>query len=202
MLSQNLYEFLFSGNNLPEELNEPELQKRLIEQLNLYVKTITYKRTILLQQAGTITDKLYFVESGVVRGYTFDHEQGKEQTISLWTKGSLFTDPNSLIHQIDSELFIEVFPNTELSYVSRSHLDELTAAFPFVKSLLSWLIKNESKFSSKRLLDKSIPAWQRLLEMRKASPELEQMVSRTIIASFLNISPQHLSKIVRDNYRK
>jgi len=202
MLSKKLYQFLFTGDNLPEKLKDRGLRDQLIEQLNLHIKTISYKRTILLQQAGMITDKLYFVECGALRGYTYDPEQAKEKTISLWTTGSLFTDSTSLIHQIESELFIEAFPNTELSYISRSHLEELSNAFPFIRSLISWLIRNEIRYANKRLLDKSIPAWERLVEMRKTSPELEQLVSRTAIASFLNISPQHLSKIVRDNYKK
>jgi len=202
MLSQNLYDYLFSGDNLPEELKNHELRSRLIEQLNVFVKTVTYKRLLLLQQAGMVTDRLYFVEYGVLRGYTFDDERRKEKTVSLWISGSLLTDPNSLLYGIESELFIEVFPPTELSYISRKHLEELTTTFPYIKSLLSWLIKNHLKYTNKRLLDLSVPAWERLVEMRKISPGLEQIVPRATIAAFLNISPQHLSKIIRDNRKK
>lgn len=202
MLSQHLYEFLFSGENLPAELKDKERLGELSDQLNLYVTTIRYKHRILLQQARMITDKLYFVEYGLVRGYTFDVEQGKEKTISLWPGRTLMTDPNSLIYQMESDIYIEVFPHTELSYISRHHLEALSDSFPCIKSLLSWLIKNDVLHSNKRLLDKSIPAWDRLVEMKKIYPQLDQMVSRTIIASFLNISPQHLSKIVRDNIKK
>lgn len=199
MVSKNLYEFLFKSGNLPQELRDENLHQQLLSQLNQYVKITKYRHRMLVQQAGMVPDRLYFVESGIVRGYTDSPEQEKEKTVAIWLDNALLVDANSFIHEMESNVFIEVMPETELSYISRHHLKEIMQCFPFAQGFVTCLIQNNIKYSNTRLFDKSANAWDRLLEMRKLYPRLEQMVSREMIASFLNITPQHLSKIVRDN---
>lgn len=201
MISQKLYEFLFNSSNQLEELKNQELHEQLVHQLNSYVKPVLCTHKVWLQHPGVVPDRLYFVESGVVRGYTLDDDKLTEKTESFWLSGSLVVDINSFLYQLESKIFIEAFPDTELLFISRSHVEEIILSFPFTQAFISSLIQNEVEYSNKNLLSIN-DAWKRLVKMRNTFPGLELLVSKEDVASFLNISPQHLSRIIRNHRKK
>lgn len=203
MISKNLHDYIFaSAWNLPEEINDEGSRELLLKHLNTHVKTTPFKHKILLHQAGMIPDRLHYVESGVVRGYISDKSGKKEKTVSMWFQNSLLADANCFIHELESDVSIEVLPNTILSSISRIHFNELIESFPCLSIILTCLIQNHEKYSNARLFNGFLTAWERLEKIRKIYPGLEQMVSKEMIASFLNITPQHLSRIIREHFKK
>jgi len=203
MLKKALYEYLCASNlNSSRDFNHKEYLDQLLVQLDKHITTTPFNHRILLYQPGIIPDCLHFVESGVVRGYITDDNQKKEKTNYLWFQNSLLGNANSRFYDLDSNLVFEVLRGTILCSISVSDLDELRQSFPCLNNVSGCLIKSNKKSSSARLLNKSPNAWERLGELRRTHPEAEQLVSKEIIASYLDITPQHLSRIIREHFQK
>jgi hypothetical protein len=45
----------------------------------------------------------------------------------------------------------------------------------------------------------SLSAWERYLDLLQRHPKIEQKISKEIIASYLGITPQSLSRLIKDN---
>ena len=203
MLKKALYEYLCASNlNSSRDFNHKEYLDQLLVQLDKHITTTPFNHRVLLYQPGIVPDCLHFVESGVVRGYITDDNHKKEKTNYLWFQNSLLGNANSRFYDLDSNLVFEVMRGTILCSISVSDLNELSQSFPCLNNVSRCLIESNKNSSSARLLNKSSNAWERLEELRRNTPEAEQLVSKGIIASFLGITPQHLSRIIREHIKK
>lgn len=198
---KNLCDYLFNMNPLPHELKDGTIRNEIIQVINSMISRNHHTHRVLLSTPGMVSDRLYVVEKGVVRGFKYDEYKKKEKTISLWDSDAIIAEANSFIHQIPSNLFIEVMPDTILLSISYEQLRSVFELFPFLRPFMSALISYDVQYSNKVFDDRNLSAWERLKEMRAFYPRLEQMVSKEIIASFLEITPQHLCKIIKDNSR-
>jgi len=203
MLEKALYEYIYASNlNLNGEFNDKRHLSQLLVQLDKHITTTPFNHRVLLYRPGIVPDCLHFVQSGVVRGFiTFDNHK-KEKTNYLWFQNSLLGNAGSGLYDLDSDVVFEVLRGTILCSISVSDLDELRQSFPCLNNVSGCLIKSNKKSSSARLLNKSPNAWERLGELRRTHPEAEQLVSKEIIASYLDITPQHLSRIIREHFQK
>ena len=196
MVKQKLYDYLFDINPLPDELKNGMNRNEVIQLVNTQTRTSYHSHRVLLLTAGNISDHLYFIEKGVVRGYIYDQKK-KEKTIWLWDENTIVTDVPSFIHRIPSEIYIETMPDTTLTTLSYNQLENIFISFPFLRPFLNTMAAQYTRYSNKRFYDLGLSAWERLEEIRLAYPKLEQKISKEIIASFLGITPQHLSRIIK-----
>jgi hypothetical protein len=201
MVKQNLCDYLFNIYPLPDELKDGIRRNELIQFINARLSVSYYSRRVLIQAEGMISDRIYFVNQGLVRGFTYDKVRDREKTVSLWDATALVTDASGFIHQTPSKLFIEVMPDTLLSSLSYGQLVEIFTLFPFIRSFMGVLMEYDFQYSNKRFADRHLSAWERLVHMRKSYQNLDQLVSKEVIASFLEITPQHLCKIIKENSR-
>jgi len=197
MIKEKLYDYLFDINPLPDELKNGMNRNDIIQYVNTQTRNSYHSHRVLLLTAGNISDHLYFVEKGVVRGYIYD-QKNKEKTIWIWDENSIVTDVNSFIHRIPSEIYIEAMPETTLTTLSYHQLENVFICFPFLRPFLSTIAAQHARYSNKRFYDLGLSAWERLEEVRRAYPKLEQKIPKEIIASFLGITPQHLSRIIKE----
>lgn len=199
MVKQNLCDYLFDIYPLPDELKDGIKRNELTQFINSRISVTSHNRRVLIQAEGMVPDRIYYVEKGLVRGFKYDKAKNKEKTVSLWDAKGLVADASSFIHQTPSNLFIEVMPDTLLSSISYGQFLELFASFPYIRSFFGSLLEYDILYSNQRFTDRNIAAWDRLVHMRNNYQNLDQLVSKEVIASFLEITPQHLSKIIKDN---
>lgn len=199
MIKQHLHDYLFDLDPMPDELKNGLIRTELISYVSSQVSTSHHSHKVLLLTAGMVPDRLYFVEKGVVRGFKYD-EKGKEKTIFLWDDHSLMTDMDSFIHRTPSDIYIEVMPNSILTSISYQQLNGVFENFPYISRFMGRLPIYSNEYSYKCFYNFAKPAaWERYQELKVRYPNVEQKVSKEIIASFLEVTPQYLCKMIKEN---
>lgn len=199
MIKQNLLDYLLDLDPMPEELKNGIIRNELISYVNSQISTSHHSHKVLILTAGMIPDRIYFVQKGVVRGYK-DDEKGKEKTIFLWDEHSIMTVTDNFIHRTPSDIYIEVMPNSILTSISYQQLNDIFENFPYIKRFLSKLEVYQNEYSYKCFYNFAKPsAWERYLELLTRYPHVEQKISKETIASFIEVTPQYLSKMIKAN---
>jgi len=200
MQIHSLYDVLFAMKPLPDQIRNELDQKEFIQYIDLKLESSHYIHRQILLNAGQVAEHIYFLESGFARGYFYNQEKGKEQTVCLWDAASIITEPNSFFKREKSELHIEVMPGSRLKSISHQKLTEVFEEFPFAEIFNNCLILQYVTYQTQRTNDLiGLSGWERYLEMLRRYPRIEQKVSKEIIASYLGITPQSLSRLIKSN---
>ncbi len=161
-----------------------------------------FKKGQIIYNIGDICTELYFMESGLARAYIID-ESGKDYTWSIFfnDKNSHMTnlfviDYDSFLHQEPSNLEIEALEDSILIAIS---YDDLQIVYNNLKSgeRFGRLMAQEAySYLHKNIINKQIKsAKERFIEFMQTTPHLLEKVPQYHIATFLGITPQHLSRL-------
>ena len=154
------------------------------------MKKIGVKKGTLLQKKGDMNTKIYEVESGLLRSFSID-SKGKEHVFLFAPKGWIVAD--AFEPENASELFIEALEDSIVIVKERD--EPLINASPFL------LAKRISVLQSRVIRLMSASAIERYEFFLKTYPDIVQRVSQKMIASFLGITPEALSKAKGDKMR-
>ncbi|MHB8205896.1 Crp/Fnr family transcriptional regulator [Mucilaginibacter sp.] len=197
-----LHEILFSMDNLPAELKDGSERNRLSRHLDSIIGFSHHTRTQLLLSTGQEAAYIYFLEKGVARGYYYDPQKEKEHTVILWDKGSIFTDPSGFFKKLPAGLNIEIMANSQLVFISRLQLMELYRLFPYTEIFTACMTSRFTAYFAKRSHDLvSLSAWERYQQLIRGFPGIEQKISKEMMASYIDVAPQSLSRLLKENRR-
>ena len=108
--------------------------------------------------------------------------------------------PESFFYREPSPVYIEVTQGSRILHLSHHHLMQFIASHPEAEIISRNLVLQHREYEEKRYLHlSSRNAWERYLQLLNDFPLIEQQVSKGIIASYLNITPQSLSRMLRKN---
>lgn len=146
-------------------------------------------------RAGEIPKKFAWVEKGLFR-YVYINEEGKEFTKSLFQEHSILSSYSSMILQIPSYFYIEALEISEIVTFEFEQWRVLQKENPAWTEFLLALVQKGFITKEKRerellLLD----AEQRYRIFLQEFPGLDKRIKQSIIASYLGISPESLSRI-------
>ena len=162
----------------------------------------TFKRNDLLSDAGNIPNELFFVNKGIIRVLITDH-LGTEHTIHFALENQFIADYSNFILK-------------ETSFYSLQTLEE-TEVLVFPRSAIEWGYKNLSEgqkmgrliaeyyfiFQDNRIKNNYIrTAKQRYDNISSVFPNIHNRVPQHMIASYLGISPIHLSRLKKGAIQK
>lgn len=159
------------------------------------------KGTLLLQK-GAICTHSFFVESGLIRAYSID-KSGKEHVIQFAPEGWIITDRSSVFFNEPSDYFIETIETSKVIYFSHDFINkasEISAAF---RSYNERLLQNHIRQLQHRiqfLLEAT--AEERYLDFISIYPDLLLRVPQWMIASYLGITPESLSRVRKELARR
>jgi len=159
-----------------------------------YFKTETLKKGDFFSKAGRISDRLGFVNSGLLRSfYTI---KGKETTTFFQMPGSIAAALMSFLQMKPAIENIQALEDSELVVISRKELLNLyneNWKWQQVGRVITerYYVKMEERTISLQ----SQSAQERYENFLLEFPELIQVVPLYYIASFLGISPETLSRI-------
>ncbi|MBC8042416.1 MAG: Crp/Fnr family transcriptional regulator [Rhizobacter sp.] len=147
-----------------------------------------------LVMAGEVCRHVAFVEQGCLR--CFYHSDGKEITAHFQVEGQFSTDYQSLTTQTPTNRTIEAVEPSMVVLMSYGQLQYLYRTVPALESfaraiLEKALVDNQNRLAS-FLCDSPEERYLRLL---KESPEVLRRVPQRLIASYLGITPEALSRI-------
>jgi len=196
----SLYDVVFKLSPMPKRLTDRQYVNELIAALDQQLTVTDHRHRCLLLNAGHTSDYMYFVERGIVRCFYFDDRSGREQTSILWKEQSIVCDPVSFFQRKASDVNIEVMPGSLLLSMSHGQLQYIFRAFPETEIFARCISLQYVYYFAQRTRQLAgSSAWERYLHLLSAHPGIELNISKEIIASYLNVTPQTLSRMLREN---
>jgi CRP-like cAMP-binding protein len=152
------------------------------------------KKQYFLQE-GEVCKYTGFIIKGAMRMYSVD-ENGIEHILHLYIENYWATDRESSIMLTPSRYNIEAWEDTELLVISRAEMLELMEKIPALVKMFQKLDERNA-IASHRRLNSSISsnAEERYKEFSKNYPQFIQRFPQHIIASYLGITKETLSRI-------
>ncbi len=146
-------------------------------------------------QEGDTGKGICFVEKGALRAYVLD-EAGTEHITAFafdgWTIGDLY----SFINAQPATLNIDALEDCELLIISKSAHDELLQKMPKYETYIRLLVTDAYIALQRRTtIMISLPLEERYLAFSQMYPTLFQRVPQHMIASFMGLSPETLSRV-------
>ncbi len=185
-----MFEVLFSKVEEKIKLNdsEKEICKALFSPKKLR------RRQYILQQ-DDICKNLIFVEKGILRSYSIDNK-GNEHIIQFAPEGWWISDVYSFLTGEAAVYNIEAIEDSELLLISKSSLDELYERLPKFERYFRLLSQANMVATHRRLTSTlSASADEKYLRLHSAYPNIVARVPQHMIASYLGITPETLSRV-------
>jgi len=159
------------------------------------------KHEMLLQE-GEVCRNTFFVEKGLLRMYSID-KNGKEHVIQFAPENWLIGDRSSLYFNEKSRYYIEVVEDSEVLFLQPDFFSKLLEEFPNTIEKNDLIIQKHVKSLQDRinsLLGET--AEERYLKFIKMYPDLLLRVPQWMIASYLGITPESLSRVRKELAKK
>lgn len=162
------------------------------------VPFISARRVAAAEQvlrAGTRATQVVFVAHGLLREYYTD-AAGREATRSFRQSGEFSGSLADLLSGEPAVSSIEALDDSELWQLPWAQFDALTLEYP------AWMLLAR-RFAEQLYLNKvrrefemlTLPAAERYGRFVAEQPELESRLPRHLVASYLGITPVHLSRV-------
>ncbi|WP_299522978.1 Crp/Fnr family transcriptional regulator [Winogradskyella sp.] len=175
--------------------NYIKLNKDELELLNSKVNERTYLKNQYIVQQGDVCKSANFIISGCTKTFYMD-EEGQEHIVMFSIEDWWTSDLGSFITQTPADFNVQCLEPTTLVQFTYEHLEELYTQIPQIERLFRKIIERAFVASQKRIIRNfSLDAKERYKVFRSKYPEIDQRVPQYMIASYLGITKEFLSKI-------
>lgn len=152
------------------------------------------KGQFVVQNGDTCKYESY-VLSGSLKTFYIDNE-GLEHIVMFAIENWWTGDLGSFITQTPADYNVQCLENSVLAQVHYEDLQQLYAQIPKLERFFRIIIQKAFVSAQKRVINNlSLPAKERYLQFREQHPQIEQRVPQYMIASYLGITKEFLSKI-------
>ncbi len=166
------------------------------------LKSKTFKKGTILLHPGDLRSDNYFINEGLLRSFSID-EKGKEHIIQFAPENWMISDRNSAVFNEPSVFYIDAIENTEVLIVPNYFFADIQKLLPHILELNIKMLHNSIRFMQKRInMLLSATAEERYLDFIKLYPNLTLRVPQWMIASYLGITPESLSRVRKDLAKK
>ena len=152
------------------------------------------KKQYLLQE-GDACKYLAFVEQGLLRSYNVD-DKAVEHMLQFAWEGWWISDTYSFLSGEPAAYDIDAIEDAELLLITLPHFEEMMLQVPRMERYFRILFQKNIISKERRLLSSiSLTAEEKYLRLQHSQPEIVQRIPQQLIASYLGITPQTLSRI-------
>lgn len=146
-------------------------------------------------QQGDVCKFSGFVISGCTKTFYVDDE-GQEHVVMFSIEDWWTSDMGSFITQKPADFNVQCLENTELIQFSYENQQKMMAEIPKLERFFRIIVQRAFVASQKRIVrSMSMSAKDRYLYFRNEYPKIEQRIPQYLIASYLGITKEFLSKI-------
>lgn len=166
------------------------------------VKTKTFKRGEIISKPDTTPNEIFFINKGLIRVLITDNE-GAEHTIHFALENQFIADYSNFIQKLPSIYSLQTLEETEVIVLPRKAIEwgyenlsegqkmgRLIAEYYFIYQ--DARIKNTYVRTPKERYD----------SITDVFPNIHNRVPQHMIASYLGITPIHLSRLKKEDSRK
>ncbi|WP_229256620.1 Crp/Fnr family transcriptional regulator [Duganella lactea] len=182
----------------------PELYDEATRLLAPLTRPFSVRKGEYLQRIGTPVQHVHWLHSGVART-GFITETGNEVTLHFQTDGEAAGAHDDLLRARDAEPALNfVIAETAVHGFRLDWLEVLNTyrGNTLLRDYYLGATQRAIIEQSRRLYLNASPAQGRLHAFRREYPGLEQRVSQKVVASFLGITPQYMSQLLRQDGSK
>lgn len=159
------------------------------------------KRQFLLQE-GDLCKNFAFIVKGAMRMYSVD-DKGIEHIVRLGVEGWWMGDRESWSMLTSSRYHIDAWENCDLLYITREGSLDLMKKVPAFCEMMRQLDERNHIANNRRLTSAiGATAEKRYTDFIECYPELFERFPQHIIASYLGLNKDTLSRVKRQHYRK
>lgn len=156
----------------------------------------------LIEESGEVTRYFINVVEGCLMTYYTDSE-ASDHVLQFATAGWWTGDLNSFTNGAPSIYSTKALTDSKVLLIPKIQMDELLEKHPKFEKYFRIIFQNSLITHQQRIIrNLSMPAEGRYQFFLKKYPTLEQFVPQKLIASYLGITPEFLSKIRRKLMKK
>lgn len=158
-------------------------------------KIKTLKKKEMLLDQGDPSNHMRFVVDGCLKVYSLDGESN-ERILQFGIRGWWINDLYAYLTQSPSTYFIQAITDSVVLQIHRDQLEKLYDKIPMIDRF--YRIKTQNAYVA--LQERTIRAMSEPVEERynrfvNQYRDMEQMIPQYMIASYLGVTPEHLSAI-------
>ncbi|WP_288441987.1 Crp/Fnr family transcriptional regulator [uncultured Chryseobacterium sp.] len=190
-----MFEVLLS--HIENKVDITDEQKNLIQSY-FTLKKLRRKQYLLME--GNVCKSLSFVSKGLLKSYFLD-EKGNEHINMFAFEGWWISDFNSFINQEKSVLNIDAIEETEVLMITLENYEKMMLEIPVMDRYFRILYQNSLVTKDYRLIvSNSYTAEEKYLQLVQKNPEMIKRVPDNLIASYLGLAPETVSRIRKKNF--
>ena len=185
-----MFELLFQKFDEKIQLTE---EGKLLSKSFFIPKKLRKKQYLL--QEGDVCKYVAFVEKGILRQYTVD-DKGNEHILQFAFEGWWMADHYSFLTGEPSLYNIDALEDCELLLLSKQAEEQLLEKLPKFERFFRLLLQN-NLIATLRRLESSLSgtAEEKYSHLIQSCPTLAERIPQHMIASFLGITPETVSRI-------
>jgi CRP-like cAMP-binding protein len=168
------------------------------EESKILSENVNYRKYLKGQfvvQQGDVCKHESFVIKGCLKTFYIDKE-GEEHIVMFAIENWWTADLGSFITQTPADYNVQCIEDTEVIQIPYDNLEKLYILIPSLERFFRIIIQKAYVASEKRIIRNfSLSAKEKYLKFREQYPQIEQRVPQYMIASYLGITKEFLSKI-------
>ena len=153
-----------------------------------------FEKNEIFLRAGEVCPALAFVERGMMRAFRLRDDA--EITENFYLENSLAGDHRSFTKQIAASVTVDAVEACEVLIITRNLVEEFCAASATWREIRRLVVENEFVATQRRVANLLADSpEQRYLRLREENPAVLQRAPQYMIASYLGVKPESLSRI-------
>ena len=179
-------------NNIARYVSLSEEEVKILTSL---IRTTRVKKRQFIVQPGFVCQYRNYVVKGAFRVYHLDND-GKEHTVSIGVEDWFVTDFYSYVTQTPATHYAEALEDSLIFQLKYEDIEPLCGEIHALSEYFRLTTEKAFAFSRRRIVSNiSKSAEERYFEYINQYPEIANRVPQYVLASYLGISAEFLSKI-------
>jgi len=181
-------------------LNQIPNPNQEIKTLQSKISTRFVEKGLVLQQSGDHITQIYYVKTGLLRSYTIDNK-GKEHIFMFAPEGWIIADGAD--YTSPCQLHIDVLEESVIEVIDKKVFEELYIPYTLTtdNERTAAMIKRIAVLQQRITMLMSASAIERYEHFKITYPQIMQRVPQRMIASYLGITPEALSKVKSKQFK-